>query len=88
MFPTPTSDQASEAAEKYTRNKDLDCLKMFERYLWKKYHYNIVYSFVADISDQGNRPLHFSTLLFKRNKYCTNKRIGNHKIIIYYAFKN
>lgn len=35
MFSTATSDQTNEAAEKYTRNKDLDRLKIFERYLRK-----------------------------------------------------
>lgn len=37
MFPTATADQASEAAEYYTLilNKDLDRLKIFERYLRK-----------------------------------------------------
>lgn len=37
MFTIATSDQAREAAEKYTtiQNKDLDRLQIFERYLRK-----------------------------------------------------
>lgn len=51
MFPTATLDQASEFAEKYTTilNKDLDCLKIFERYLRKSITI-ILYTVLLQIS--------------------------------------
>lgn len=49
MFPTVTSYQASEAAEKYTTNKDLDRLEMFERYLRKSITI-ILYTVLLQIS--------------------------------------